>query len=116
MRAEEAGTAGQAGEPRLSACQSLRTHHVVLEVARRTGLRPEPDFSGDRRTKHWIVRREQIGIRRRIAPPRARCRAEGVLERELAIEPCLQISTVDRELQLVPRSAFEHELLRAIAE
>src|SRR4051812_14613307 len=81
--------------------RSLRADCVVFEIAGRVGLRPESDLAGDRRAKDRIVRGEEIGVRRRSVAAGTGRGAERVLERELAIEPRLEVGAVDRQLQLM---------------
>src|ERR1035437_4276213 len=94
----------------------FKTDDVVFERARAVGLRPQADLARHRWANYWIVRGKQIRIRRRAAAALARLAAERVLEREIAVEPCLEAGSVDRHLQLVPLASIEHELFRTVAE
>ena len=46
----------------------------------------------------------------------ARLTAKDVLEREIAVEIRLEIRLIDRQVELVPLAAVEHELVVAAAE
>src|SRR5437879_1842315 len=69
-----------------SRTKSLWARHVILEVARRVGLRPQADLSLHGRTQDGVVGGNQIRIRRCVVTAGAGRAAERVFERELAIE------------------------------
>src|SRR5262245_29785916 len=76
------------------------SNDVVLEVTGAVGLGPQTDATLDRRTQDRVVLGEQIRIRRSAVAARARRAAERVCERELAVEPRLEVGAVHRHLQL----------------
>src|SRR5215471_20797883 len=59
---------------------SLRTYHVVLEITRAIGLRPEAHLAAHRGAKYGIVLRQEIGIGRRAVASRRRSGAEHVAQ------------------------------------
>src|SRR5262249_17146035 len=90
--------------------------HVILEVARAVGLRPQANPARHWWLQHGIVCGDQVRIGWSTIALWSRLAAERVFQGDVAVKPGFEVGAVNRHLQLVPGVLIQHERLGAIAE